>query len=96
MTQSEHAHPPVTYRTLILTWASLAILTGLTVAASRIDLGPWNILVALAIAATKSTLVIFIFMNLRQETRLFRLGLLTVLMIVAIFIGLTFFDVLFR
>lgn len=96
MHETQNSHQPVAYSTLILTWASLAVLTGLTVAASRIDLGPWNIWVALAIAASKSTLVIFIFMNLRHETRLFRLGLLTVLVIVAIFIGLTFFDVLFR
>ncbi|NCP03709.1 MAG: cytochrome-c oxidase, partial [Deltaproteobacteria bacterium] len=47
-------------------------------------------------AATKSALVIFFFMNLRQEARLFKVGLLAVLTILAIFIGFTFFDVLYR
>jgi cytochrome c oxidase subunit 4 len=96
MHETEHQHQPVSFRTLVLTWLGLGLLTAVTVAASRIDLGAWNIWIALGIASTKSALVIFIFMNLRHETRLFRLGLLSTLTILAIFIGFTFFDVLYR
>lgn len=92
----EQTHHPTRYRTFVIIWAALCTLTALTITASRIDLGAGNVWLALTIAATKSALVIFFFMNLRQESRLFRVGLLAVLMILAIFIGLTFFDVLYR
>lgn len=92
----EHQHQPVRYQTLIFTWLALGILTGLTVAASRIDMGAGNVWVALGIAATKSCLVIGIFMNMRYESRLFKLGLMATLTVLAIFIGLTFVDVLYR
>lgn len=93
---SEHKHEPVPYRTFILIWGLLLLLTVVTVAVSRVQLGALNIWVALAVASVKSSLVIFIFMHLRQESRLFKIGILTLLVIVAIFIGLTFIDVLYR
>lgn len=93
---SEHTHEPVPYRTFILIWVALLVLTTITVAVSRIDLGAWNIWVALGIASIKSSLVIFVFMHLRQESKLFKICLLVMLSILAIFIGMTFFDVLYR
>ena len=93
---SEHTHEPVPYRTFILIWVALMILTGITIAVSRVHLGALNIWVALGVASIKSSLVIFVFMHLRQESRLFKIGLLVMLSILAIFIGLTFFDVLYR
>ncbi len=93
---SEHTHEPVPYRTFILIWVALVILTGVTIAVSRVHLGALNIWVALGVASVKSSLVIFVFMHLRQESRLFKIGLLVMLSILAIFIGLTFFDVLYR
>lgn len=93
---SENKHEPVPYRTFILIWGTLLVLTVITVVVSRVQLGALNIWVALAVASVKSSLVIFIFMHLRQESRLFKIGILTLLVIVAIFIGLTFTDVLYR
>jgi len=93
---SEHKHEPVPYRTFFLVWVALLTLTGITIGVSRVHLGPLNIWVALGIAALKSSLVIFIFMHLKQEARLFKIGLLVMLTILAIFIGMTFFDVLYR
>ena len=93
---SEHTHEPVPYRTFILIWVVLLILTGVTIAVSRVQLGALNIWVAMGVASIKSSLVIFVFMHLRQESKLFKIGLLVMLSILAIFIGLTFFDVLYR
>ncbi len=93
---SEHKHEPVPYRTFILIWVALLFLTGVTVAVSRVHLGALNIWVALAVASFKSSLVIFIFMHLKQENRLFKIGLTILLVILAIFIGLTFTDILYR
>jgi len=92
----EHKHEPVSYRTFILVWAALVTLTGITVAVSRIHLGALHVWAALIIASIKSGLVIFIFMHLKQESRLFKTGLLVMLVILAIFVGLTFTDILYR
>ncbi len=94
--EHEHKHEPVPYRTFILVWLALVILTAITVAVSRIHLGALHVWAALGIASIKSTLVIFIFMHLQQESRLFKLGLLVLLVILAIFVGLTFTDILYR
>ena len=93
---SEETHAPVPYRTFILIWVALLILTGITVEVSRFDVGVLNIWVALGVASIKSSLVIFFFMHLRQESLLFKLCLLVMLVILAIFVGMTFFDVLYR
>ena len=44
--------------------------TSLTVAAAKVDLGPLNNVVMLAIACTKATLVMLFFMHVRWSTRL--------------------------
>lgn len=93
---TEHKHAPVPYRTFILIWLSLLGLTIVTVAVSRVHLGALNIWVALTIASVKSSLVIFVFMHLRQETKLFKICLAVMLVVLAVFIGLTFTDVLYR
>lgn len=94
--EHEHKHEPVPYRTFIMVWGALLILTAATVAISRIHLGALHVWAALGIASIKSALVIFIFMHLKQESRLFKIGLLVMLVILAIFVGLTFTDILYR
>ncbi|TYO98977.1 cytochrome c oxidase subunit 4 [Geothermobacter ehrlichii] len=86
----------VPYATLVAVWAALLTLTIMTVAASRIDLGALNIWVALVIACSKSVLVIGFFMHMKYENRLFRLFLLVAVVTLTVFIGFTFFDVLYR
>jgi cytochrome c oxidase subunit 4 len=50
----------------------LALIVGtvLTVAAAKVDMGPMNNIVMLAIACTKASLVILFFMHVRWSTRL--------------------------
>ena len=91
----EHAHI-VPYKTFMGIWIALLILTGVTVWVAQYNLGPLNIWVALGIATFKSSLVVAIFMHMKYESRLFKISLLSALAILAIFIGLTFFDVLYR
>lgn len=86
----------VSYKTFAIIWIALLGLTGVTVAASKIDLGALNIWVALGIASFKSSLVIAVFMHMKYEKPLFKLCLAAALIILAIFIGFTFFDVLYR
>jgi len=46
------------YRTYVLVWVGLVILTGTTLSVAGMELGGWTILIALAIAGTKSGLVL--------------------------------------
>lgn len=91
----QHAHI-VPYRTFILVWFALLILTGVTVWVAQYHFGALNVWVALGIATLKAGLVVAYFMHMKDETLLFKLALLAALAILAIFIGMTFLDVLYR
>ena len=91
----QHAHI-VPYRTFLTVWIALLILTGATIGVAQFNVGPLNIWVALGIASLKAGLVIAWFMHMKYEHRLFKVSLMTALSILAIFIGFTFFDVLYR
>jgi cytochrome c oxidase subunit 4 len=75
---------------------ALFVLTGITVGASYIDLGKFNVWVALGIASTKASLVLLIFMHLKFEGRALILSFLSTVFFLAIMIGFTFWDVAFR
>ncbi|HIJ88296.1 MAG TPA: cytochrome-c oxidase [Desulfuromonadales bacterium] len=92
---NEHHHI-VSYGKLTGIWLALLALTALTVAITRVDLGGYKVLGALTIACVKSGLVIAVFMHMKYEGRLLRWLLFLALVTLAIFIGLTFFDVLYR
>ena len=69
MEQHGHTHhipASVYYKNFVV----LLVLMVLTIAAAQINLGPLNIPIALAIAATKATLVVLFFMGVKYGTRL--------------------------
>lgn len=94
--KAETVEHVVSYRKLAAVWLALLVLTTATVLVTRINLGGWKVLAALSIACLKSGLVIAFFMHMKYELRLFRIILFVALITLAIFIGLTFFDVLYR
>jgi cytochrome c oxidase subunit 4 len=55
-------------RTYTLVFLSLLVLTGATTAVAYVDLGPFNIVMALFIAVVKMLLVALFFMHLRHST----------------------------
>jgi cytochrome c oxidase subunit 4 len=78
-------------------WLLLMLLTGATVAAAGLSIGKWAIVACLAIACAKSLLVLLYFMHLRHERRMaIKLAIPIALVALAIFIGLTFTDVMNR
>lgn len=87
------ASHPLGYGLLVGIWAGLMVLTALTVAAARVDLGFLNIVVALGIASLKASLVVFVFMHLKYENRTIKGMVALAFVILAIFIGFTFWDV---
>lgn len=76
---------------------ALFFLTFITVAVTWIQIpGPWNVIVAVAIAVVKSFIVVSFFMNLWWDTKfntlLFIMGIAFFILLVA----LTLLDTLFR
>lgn len=84
------------YRTLFGVLVALLILTGITVGASFIDMGKFNVWVALGIASVKASLVLMIFMHLKFEGRALILSFLSTVFFLAIMISFTFWDIAFR
>jgi cytochrome c oxidase subunit IV len=85
-----------TYRELALVLAALLALTAITVTVSRINLGAFKIAASLTIASVKATIVLIFFMHIRQAGRAIVIAFIVTLVILAIFIGFTFFDIAYR
>jgi len=66
-----HSIPSV--RTYVLVWLTLTVMTFVTFYVAQIDLGQWNVVVALLIAFFKMMLVILFFMNVKAESPLTKL-----------------------
>ena len=86
----------MSYKTLALVLASLLVLTGVTILASYFDLGLLNVPVALTIASSKVTLVLLFFMHLKYEGKAIKYSFISTVVVLAIMIGFTFWDVAFR
>ena len=76
--------------------AILLVLTAITVAVSYVDLGSWNIVVALVIAAIKATLVALVFMHLLYDNKFYAAIVVISILFLVIFIGFTMIDTLKR
>ena len=93
MSQGHHI---TSIKTLSIVIGALVFLTVVTVLSSRMDLGAFNVPLALLIASTKAGLVVTIFMALKWDNKvnaaIFGVGLL----FVVVFISFTLFDTAFR
>jgi len=90
---SGHVSPKTVSYTI---FASLMVLTGITVAVAFINLGPLNFPVALSIAIVKATLVILFFMHVKYSSRLTKLVVATGFFFLLILFTLTMTDYLSR
>jgi cytochrome c oxidase subunit IV len=71
---------------------SLLTLTAVTAAVAFVDLGPFNIYVAMTIAVVKALLVVMFFMHLRYSSSLTKLFVCAGILWFAILISLTTSD----
>ena len=90
---SGHVSPKSTYYAI---FGALMVLTGVTVAASFVNLGSFNFPVAIAIAITKATLVILFFMHVKYSSRLTKMVVAMSFFFLAIMFGLTLTDYMSR
>lgn len=93
--QNTHHHI-MEYKTQAMILLSLLLLTGMTVGISFLDLGPFNVWVALIIASLKGSLVLMFFMHLKYESRVLVFSFIGTIFFLAIMISFIFWDVAFR
>ena len=84
------------YALYAVVWVALLVLTATTVAVSYVNLGAWNVVVALALASVKAGLVALFFMHLKYENRLVWGFALTPIYFLILIIAGTLSDTLFR
>ncbi|MFQ6612626.1 MAG: cytochrome C oxidase subunit IV family protein [Fidelibacterota bacterium] len=87
---TEHHTPLKTYLTVGFL---LIVLTAVTVGVSFIDLGGYNVAIALLIAGTKALLVAFFFMHLLYDSKLYLTIFSTAVIILTAFLILIMFDI---
>lgn len=90
------AHQVASKKTYYLIFGALLTLTFTTVAVTYVDLGRVNLIIAMAIAFTKASLVVFFFMEVKQSSALTKLFVVAGLFWLAILMVLTFSDYLSR
>jgi cytochrome c oxidase subunit 4 len=94
--EEKQDHYIVRTKTFILVWTALVILTGATIMAAEMRMGEWSMLANLLIASTKASLVLWFFMHLKYENKLFKMLFLVPIATITIIIGMTFFDIWYR
>ena len=90
-------HHISTDKTLLGVAGALLILTVATVGVHYLHLpDPWSIIVAMAVAMMKGTLVALFFMNLYWDTKFNTMLLIGSFVFFTLLVGLTLLDTLFR
>jgi cytochrome c oxidase subunit IV len=84
-----HVTSSKTFMTVLLT---LLFLTIITVAASRVDFGSANLLIAMLIASVKAALVIAIFMHVKWDTAINKIVFLSSFLFLSLLLIFTLAD----
>jgi len=90
---SEHIVSPKIYVVILF---ALMLGTVLTVEAAVRDFGPWNIVIALAIATSKAILVVLYFMHARYSPKRTQLVIVCAVFWLVLLLGLTLSDYAMR
>jgi cytochrome c oxidase subunit IV len=91
-----HSGHTASIRTYVMVFVALLILATLTTAVSYVDLGVWNIVIAMLIATTKMVLVALVFMHLRYTVGLTRIVSIAGLFWLALLVAFSMADVFTR
>ena len=100
---SEHALPPghhpedhvphvTPLKVYFITWAALMVLTIITVAASYVNFGPWNVVIAVVIATIKALTVALLFMHLWFDHKFHAMIMGSSIIFLGIFVSFVMFD----
>lgn len=94
---SQHGHHVIPRKVLFKVFGALVLLTILTgITAEYVDLGVFNIPLALAIAGSKAGLVVTFFMALKYDNKVNTLVFMFGAVFAVVFLTFTLFDTAFR
>src|SRR5512136_2178107 len=82
----------VPFRVLAAVWGTLLLLTLITVAVAGVDLGRFNLEIALAIATIKASLVLLYFMHMRYDRPMNAIVFIAALLFVMLFVSIALID----
>jgi len=89
----EHHEPHVgSFASYVGIFGVLMLLTALTVGVSRINLGDWNVVIAVLIAICKASVVVLFFMHVKYSSPLIKLTAAVGFVWLLFMFGLTFAD----
>ncbi len=90
-------HHIVELKTNVTTFIVLVCLTILTVLTAKfVDLGDGNLVLAMAIASVKASVVLLWFMHLKYDGLVNRVAALCGIFFLALLIGISYLDLFFR
>src|ERR1044071_1969652 len=92
MNHQTHEHHVTSAKAYIAIFLGLIVLTLLTTAVAFVDLGAFNVAVALGIATCKMLLVALFFMHVKDSSPLTKLVIVGALLWLAIMLGFTLGD----
>ncbi|MGD1148675.1 MAG: cytochrome C oxidase subunit IV family protein [Thermoanaerobaculaceae bacterium] len=82
----------VPFKVLAGVWLTLLVFTLITVAVAGVDIGSFNLGVAMAIATVKASLVVLYFMHMRYDRPMNAIVFVAALLFVGIFVSLALLD----
>ena len=96
MASEEHRQHVIPTSVYVGIWAVLMVLTAVTVFASFLELGNFNIVLALVIASVKATLVVLFFMHLYYSSKLTKVTMIAAVFFLFLLLALSMTDYLTR
>jgi cytochrome c oxidase subunit 4 len=96
MASEEHRQHVIQTSVYVGIWAVLMGLTAVTVFASFLELGNFNIVLALVIASIKATLVVLFFMHLYYSSKLTKVTMIAAVFFLFLLLALSMTDYLTR
>jgi cytochrome c oxidase subunit IV len=84
------------YKSHVMVLMALLVLTFITVAITRIELGPLNTLVAMLVAGSKATIVLLWFMHLKFDDKIYAIFTAFIFVLFLLVLYVTFFDYSYR
>ncbi len=91
--EENHVTP---FKTYLIVWGLLMVLTFITVYVSRLDFGNLNMVIAMVVASVKATAVALFFMHLKYEDSITWIFALFPLFLLFLLIGMTILDMFTR
>lgn len=93
---SEHDVHIVPYKSNVLIWIDLLIMTFVTIEIAQFNFHDLTVVIALLVASIKTYLVGYFFMHLKFENRMFRIFVGIMAFVFISFMAILFFDYSYR